>query len=208
LGQDILGDSVLKGNPVTSTPNAFPELPILKTERLILRKMTLDDAEDLFAYASDSEVAKYVTWEPHGTIEDSRAFLQDVLERYEKRLPANWGLVLKATGRLVGTCGFMSWFPAQGRAEIGFALGRRHWGQGFMTEAVRQVILWGFSKCGLNRIEGECKPENLASARVMEKCGMTFEGVLRQFVFAKGQHHDVRLYSVLRQEQHCSAGEC
>jgi len=182
----------------------LPDLPTLVTARLILRKMTLDDAEDMFAYASDQEVTKHVTWEPHITIEDSRAFLLDVLERYEKRLPANWGVELKATAQLVGTCGFMSWFSDHRRAEIGFALGHRYWGQGLMTEAVRQVIHWGFNECNLNRIEGECKPENVRSARVMEKCGMTLEGVLRQSVFAKGQYHDLRLYSILRQEWQCS----
>jgi len=191
-----------------SAVNPFPDLPTLVTARLILRKVTLDDAEDMFAYASAPEVATYVTWNPHRTVEDSRTFLQGVLDRYAQHVPANWGLVLKATGHLVGTCGFMSWFSDHRRAEIGFALGRRYWGQGLMTEAVRQVICWGFSECNLNRIEGECKPENLASARVMEKCGMTFEGTLRQFVFAKGRYHDVRLFSILRKEWQYGDGGC
>jgi ribosomal-protein-alanine N-acetyltransferase len=192
--------SAQKGYFMKNSTMLFPELPVLETERIVLRKMTLNDAEDMFAYASDPEAAKYVTWDSHRTVEDSRAFLRSTLDCYAQHVPANWGLVLKATGHLVGTCGFMSWFSDHGRAEIGFALGREYWGQGLMTEAVRHVICWGFSECNLNRIEGECKLENFGSARVMVKCGMTFEGVLRQFVFAKGQYHDVRLYAILRQE--------
>jgi len=69
-----------------------------------------------------------------------------------------------------------------------------------MTEAIRAVIHFGFREMGLNRIEGRCRVDNVASARVMEKAGMEMEGVLRQHVYAKGSFHDMKVYAVLREE--------
>ena len=83
----------------------FADLPELETERLLLRKLRLSDAEAVFAYASDSEVTRYVLWDTHGSIEDSENFLRFANEGYERGDFGGWGLVLKASGAFVGTCG-------------------------------------------------------------------------------------------------------
>ena len=87
--------------------DAFGCLPAIETPRLLLRKLELEDAADMFEYASDPEVAKDVTWEAHQSIEDSRGFLASVLGKYADKKTSEWGLVLKESGRLVGTCGFV-----------------------------------------------------------------------------------------------------
>lgn len=137
---------------------ALEALPTLETDRLILRKMTLDDAEAVFAYASDPEVTRYVLWETHRSVEDSRAFLELAISKYESGGKPDWGIVYKGDHRFVGTCRIVSWEPAHARAELGYALSRGYWGRGLMAEAVRTMIYFGFERMGLNRIEVAASP--------------------------------------------------
>jgi [ribosomal protein S5]-alanine N-acetyltransferase len=178
----------------------FADLPTMETERLLLRKISMDDAEDMFEYARDAEVARYVLWHPHKTIEDSRQFISLVLDEYAKGGVAPWGIEYKADKRFVGTVGFLDWSIPNARIEIGYAISRAYWGQGIMTEAVRAVIDLGFRNMALNRIQAMCLPENVASARVMEKAGMRYEGTLRQYLLIKGEFRDLKMYSILRDE--------
>jgi [ribosomal protein S5]-alanine N-acetyltransferase len=181
--------------------SVFADLPELETERLLLRKMRLDDAEAMFAYASDPEVTRYVIWETHRTIQDSEDFLRSAIDGYERGDFGGWGVVLKDSGEFVGTCGIDGGYaPEHARAEIGYVLSREHWGQGLMPEAVRAVFAFGFEVLSLNRIQARCIAENVASARVMEKAGMTYEGTLRESEFIKGAYRDIKLYSILRRE--------
>ena len=179
----------------------FEDLPELETERLLLRKMRLDDARAMFAYASDPEVTRYVLFETHRSIEDSRAFLRYAEEGYERGDFGGWGVVLKDSGAFVGTCGVdYGYAPEHARAELGYVLSREHWGKGLIPEAVRAVIRFGFGRMELNRIQARCMAENTASARVMEKAGMTYEGTLREHELIKGAYRDMKFYSILRRE--------
>jgi ribosomal-protein-alanine N-acetyltransferase len=179
----------------------FADLPEIETQRLLLRKMRLEDAEAMFAYASDPKVTRYVPWDTHRSIEDSESFLTFAIEGYEKGDFGGWGVVLKDSGVFIGTCGLDAGYaPEHARAELGYVLSREHWGKGLMPEAVRAVIAFGFVRIGLNRVEARCIAENTASARVMEKAGMTYEGTLREREFIKGAYRDMKLYSILRRE--------
>ena len=176
------------------------DLPVLETDRLLLRKMTPDDAEAVFAYASDPETSRYVIWETHLSVEDSRAFLELVASRCESGGEPEWGIVYKGDHRFVGTCGFVNWEPEHARAELGYVLSREYWGRGLASEAARAMISFGFTVMDLNRIEARCISENAASARVMQKAGMTYEGTLRQRELIKGAYRNMKVYSVLRDE--------
>ncbi|MCD6361942.1 MAG: GNAT family N-acetyltransferase [Armatimonadetes bacterium] len=178
----------------------FPPLVTLETERLVLRALTLDDAEDIFAYASDPEVVRYLPWEHHRSLEDSREFITRTLEAHEAGARAEWGMVLKESGRVVGTCGFCAWAGGSGRAELGYCLGREHWGRGLVTEAARRIVRYGFEDCMLNRIEAVCDVDNIGSARVMEKCGMIFEGVMRRRLLMHDSYRDMKMYAILRED--------
>lgn len=178
----------------------YTDLQPLKTERLLLRKVTADDVPDIFAYASDPDVARYVTWNAHKNTEETRDFVDRILARYAHAKLAPWGIVIRQTGRLVGMCDFISWEPKHHRAEVGYVLSKAHWGRGYMTEAVSVLIDFGFKNMDLNRITARCYIPNIGSARVMEKCGLTFEGVQREVTFAKNAFHDLKLYAIIKRD--------
>ncbi len=180
--------------------DAIRDLPELRTARLRLRKLRQDDAPAVFEYASDPQLTTYVLWEPHSSLGDSRRFLDMVLSQYQKAEPPTWGLEILERGPLIGTCSFVALAPEHARGEIGYALARKYWRQGYMSEAVRAVLKFGFAALGLNRIEARCDPENVGSWRVMEKVGMKFEGVLRQNIVLHGRPRDARMYAILREE--------
>lgn len=175
-------------------------LPIIETERLLLRKITLNDASDMFEYASNPEVSEYTMWSTHTSIEDTKYFLKSLTKMYKRKELVDWGIVHKAEKKFIGTCGYVEWSMTHSRAEIGYALSARYWREGYMSEAVNAIIEFGFREMLLNRIVGRCEVNNVASARVMEKVGMQLEGILRQQLFVKGRYWDLKIYSILREE--------
>ena len=179
-----------------SKDERFKNLPLLETGRLLLRYSKLSDAEDTFEYASDPEVTKYTFWRTHHSIEDS----QQLLSWLTTEDFACWAIMHKADRKVIGMCFLHSFNLQHRRAEIAFNLSRRYWRQGYATEAAHEMIRFAFRSWKLNRIEGTCMLDNIASARVMEKVGMTLEGVLRQHSYAKNRFHDLKLYSILRDE--------
>ncbi len=180
--------------------DTFSNLPIIETERLILRKLLYSDKEDIFYYASKPEVAKYTLWYPHQSKVDTLEFLNIVYEGYRTNTPAPWGIELKAISKIIGTVGFVDWDKNNHKAEIGYALSQDYWNKGITTEAVRKVINFGFNKMELNRIEARCKRENVSSSRVLVKLGFTFEGILREQMLVKGKFEDMMIYSLLAKE--------
>lgn len=185
----------------------FGNLPEIETGRLRLRKLTPEDAAEVFAYASDPAVARHTSWEPYRSVEEVQGYLRRVVSFYEKGEPAGWGLELKESGRLVGTCGFEpgSWSFEHARISLGYVLAREHWGQGLMPEAVRATIAFGFGRLDLNRVEARCVADNTPSERVMQKAGMSHEGTMRDLVFRKGSYRDYEVYSILRREHESPA---
>jgi len=182
------------------TEELFANFPILETRRLLLRKLNLNDVDDIFEYGSDPEITKYLLWNTHESIEDSLDFVNSVIKQYESGQVAPWGIIHKSERKLIGTCGFGNWRPRHFKAEIGYALSRKYWNRGIMTEAVKEVIAFGFNVMNLNRIQAMCHIENLASVRVMEKVGMKYEGTLREYLFSKGVYRDQKMYSIIKRE--------
>jgi ribosomal-protein-alanine N-acetyltransferase len=178
----------------------FSNLPQLGTTRLILRPLRLADAADVLAYAGDPEVSRFMSWEMHRSIDDSQDFLLWVMECYSHHEEGPWGLEERSSGRLIGTCGLHDVVPADRRAELGYTLARPYWNQGYMTEAVEAVLKFAFLRLDLNRIQAVCVPENLASERVMQKVGMTYEGTLRDYRLIKGMLRRMKMHSILRRE--------
>jgi len=180
--------------------NIFESLPQLETPRLTLRALTLDDLEDVWAYASDAPVSRYTMFDQHKSKDDTRAFLQMQVDNAAKAEANSWGIVLKETGRLIGSIGFHGSHPLHARGEIGYAMARSYWGKGLMTEAVRAVVRCGFEQMNLNRIFAGCIPEHTGSRRVLEKCGFICEGILRQNAYFKNAYQDIAMYSILRED--------
>jgi RimJ/RimL family protein N-acetyltransferase len=151
----------------------------LETPRLILRKPCMDDAPLIFsAYARDTEVTRYLTWHPHETVEDTRAFLTRTLRAWDEGAAYTWAITLRDSGTLVG----MIDVRLECHANLGYVLARPYWNRGYMTEAVRAVVEWALAQEEVSRVWAVCDVENVASARVLEKAGMEFEGVLRRWM--------------------------
>ena len=175
----------------------FP-MRTLETGRLILRKIAMRDAPDVFAYSRDPEVARHVLWSAQKNIGEARDFCRFQLRRYRRDEPSSWGIILRQSGRLVGTIGYMEYNEDHGCVELGYSLARSCWNQGYMSEALSRVIDYTFETMDVNRIEAQHELTNPASGRVMEKCGMRREGILRQRLYNKGHYVDVALYAILR----------
>jgi ribosomal-protein-alanine N-acetyltransferase len=158
------------------------------------------DDESIFASGSDPEVTRYVNFETHSSIEDARTFIRSVLDDYENHKPSSIGIELKVSGELIGTIGYINWSEVHRHIETGYAISKKYWNQGYITEALVGLINYLFTNSDLIRIEARCRIPNLASARVMEKAGMAFEGILRKSAFAKGEYHDFKMYSIIRDE--------
>lgn len=175
--------------------------PTIETRRLILRPLTMADDEAIYAYGKDPEVTKYVLFETHASIEDSRIFISSVLDSYANATePSTLAIVIKSENLLIGTIGYLNWEKIHKRIEIGYASAREHWNKGYTTEAAQALVDHLFRTTDLVRIEARCEPENIGSWQVMEKIGMRCEGILRKHVFANGRHRDMKLYSILRDD--------
>lgn len=176
----------------------FGHLPTLLTPRLTLRPVRMSDAADLYEYSRDPEVARHVLWDAHRSIHQTRAYIRYLLRQYRNAAPSTFAIALRDTGKVVGTIGFMWVQPENRSAEVGYSLSRAFWNQGYMSEALRAVVDFGFAQLGLNRIEAQHECDNPASGHVMQHAGMRHEGTLRQRLYNKGRFVDVELYAIVR----------
>ena len=173
--------------------------PRLETARLLLRKIVPSDAAALYAIFSDDEVTRYYDLGTMTDPADAETMVRRLAARTKHGQAMRWGIVRKQDRAFVGTCGFH--FQAAGfKAEIGYDLGREYWHQGYMSEALRAMLAYGFETLQLNRIEALVMPENEASTILLRRLGFSEEGVLREYAFFKGEYHDLRFFSLLRSE--------
>ena len=185
----------------------FSSLPVLETKRLRLRPLSMRDEKDMYRYASDPAVSRHVLWDAHESPRDTRCALRSAIRQYRSGAPGSFAIERRSDRRMIGTIGFM-WINTEHRsAEVGYSLARDCWNQGYATEALHAVLRFGFDTLRLNRIEAQHETSNPASGRVMQKCGMTYEGTLRSRVFNKGHFSDVRLYAILRDDPRPRNGE-
>ena len=181
----------------------FSNIPPLETERLKLRKVTERDCSDVFEYSSDPFVSRYLLWSEHKSIDYTKEYLYRVKCDYRIGKYYNWAIELKdgeLKGKMIGTCGFTSFDLINNCAEIGYVINPKFWGLGIAPEALAKVIEFGFDNLYLHRIEGKYLINNKNSLKVMEKCNMRFEGVLRSSMMVKNNYEDVGVCSILSNE--------
>ncbi|MBK3496542.1 GNAT family N-acetyltransferase [Viridibacillus sp. YIM B01967] len=174
--------------------------PVIETNRLILRKVTKDDAGSVLKYLSDKDVMKHVGLDPFNTIEDAMSEILWYQSIVEKGTGIRWGITLKGQGEVIGSCGFLNSVPQHYRTEIGTELSKDYWGQGIASEAFEAVIRYGFEHFNLQRIEALIEPPNIASQKLAEKNGFIREGLLRNYEFTCGKFDDLYMYSLLKQD--------
>ena len=172
--------------------------PVLTTERLVLRPLTHQDAPALFAVFSDPAVVRYWSAEPWTDISFAETAIARAMESYRDETDIRFAIELAETGELIGTVNLHHFFNQNNRCELGYALGSRHWGKGYATEAIAAALEHGFHAAKLNRIEADIDPRNSASARVLEKLGFRKEGYMPQRWLVHGQYADTVNYGLLR----------
>lgn len=139
-------------------------------------------------------------WEPLPTLEENRQDLIETLERLARGEAAEWGIEHRGERRLIGRCGFVRFRRVHGSAELGYALARPYWGQGYMSEALAAVLADGFGRLDLHRVEAICLAENAGSIRVLEKADFRYEGTACEAYRRHDTYKDVRRYALLRRE--------
>jgi [ribosomal protein S5]-alanine N-acetyltransferase len=178
----------------------------IETPRLVLRPFKESDWEEVHVYGSDPKVCEFMEWGPN-TLGDTRDFVHRSmrLARQHPRVGYEFAIEEKSDARLIGSIGLYLHEPKRQQALMGYTFASRCWGRGFGTEAACAMIEFGFGKLKLHRISATCDVRNIASYRVMEKCGMRREGLFLQEKYVKGQWRDTLLYSILAFEWNGSA---
>jgi [ribosomal protein S5]-alanine N-acetyltransferase len=174
--------------------------PIIETDRLLLRKVNKDDADDLLVYLSDEEVVHHMGLVPFQNTEDALDEINWYDSIYVEGTGIRWGITLKDKGKVIGSCGFLNRAPKHHRAEVGFELSKDYWGRGIAREALDAVIRYGFLHLELERIEALIEPDNLPSQKLVERKGFTKEGLLRHYEYTRGKFDDLLIFSILKFE--------
>lgn len=175
-------------------------LVTLETPRLLLRGLTQADAPALAAICADREVAAGTLTIPHPyTVEDAHAFIRHIGQQVMSRSGYVWGMESKATGALVGDAG-LTVNKDHMSAEAGYVVAKEHWGNGYASEALGELMRWGFEALGMHRMHAHCMAWNEASARVMLKAGMLEEGRLKGAVLKWGRFEDIRVFGLTRDD--------
>lgn len=186
-------------------------LPALQTRRLLLREMRPSDSADMYEYSRLPEVTRYLLWDEHPNSHLTKRYLEQVRRQYRGGDYYDWAIIYQGSdddtaplralrGRMIGTCGFASIRTDDRCGELGYVLSPDAWGYGIAAEAGEAVMRFGFEVLDLFRIEARYIVGNDQSRRVMEKLGMSFEGIHRAYMMIKGGLRDIGICAVLRPE--------
>ncbi|MGN6032239.1 MAG: GNAT family N-acetyltransferase [Thermomicrobiales bacterium] len=186
----------MTAQPDAQTSSTIPTLPT-QSGRFVLRPFTLDDAPDVHTHLNDPRIAPWTLHIAYPYPEGAGAgWIATHGPAAAAGTDLTWAIVTPEDDRVIGAIA-LHLTPKHRRAEIGYWLAVPWWGQGVMTDAARTVIAYGFEALGLHRIQATCLPHNVGSYRVMEKAGMTFEGVLRDYVIHGDGHADIAMYAIV-----------
>lgn len=175
----------------------------IETDRLILRRYVIEDADAMYKnWASDSEVTKFLIWQPHSSVDVSRGIIENWLKEYSDEKYYQWAIVLKDNGNEpIGDISVVHMKEDISMVHIGYCLGRAWWRRGIMSEALKAVMDFMFDTVEVNRVESRHDPMNPNSGKVMQKCGMKYEGTLRSADRNNQGICDACYYALLRSER-------
>ncbi len=173
-------------------------LPTIKSSRLSLRAITPADVADFYAVYSNPEVMRYWSTPPLPNIDAASKLINKICKDIEQDEILKWGIALRPEGNLIGSVTLFHLDFTHRRAEIGYALGRAYWGNGYMQETLKAVLNHAFTALNLHRIEADVDPRNVASMRTLERLGFQREGYLRERWQVNGEIQDALFYGLLR----------
>ena len=175
-------------------------LPVITTERVVLRWVSENDIDSLYEVFSDPQVMRYWSTAPFTDREAAVNLQREIAAGNETNTMMKWGLALRDSDRLIGTTTLFNLNLDNGRAELGYAMGRAHWGKGLMNEALQALVSHAFEEMQLRRLEADVDPRNDASIRTLERLGFQREGYLRERWHVNGEIQDALFYGLLRRE--------
>jgi len=178
----------------------LPTDPRIATARLTLRLVAAPDLTSLLEINADDTVTQYLPYASWKGMVDAQEWFGRATARLAAREACQFVIVLRETAQVIGSCLLFHFDESSARAEVGYVLGREHWGAGYMLEAMQALVDFAFDQVGLRRLEAEIDPRNAASARLLGRLGFTQEGLLRQRWALKGEVTDSGLYGLLRDE--------
>ena len=178
----------------------WENISTIHAPRVSLRPLTDNDAGSLYEIYSDPEVMRYWGGAAMKHPREIKDFLAEVREDLRQRKCIQWGIARRTDNRIIGTFAFFGVDVIARKGEIGFALGRAHWGMGYMREALQAALGYGFNEMDLRRIEADVDPRNLPSIRLLEHVGFRNEGYLRERWLVAGETEDSVFYGLLRRE--------
>ncbi|CAM3215605.1 GNAT family N-acetyltransferase [Streptobacillus ratti] len=153
----------------------------LETDRIILRQFTKDDYEAVFKnFESDVEMTKYLRWKATDDLEVAIKIVDSWIDSYKNDNVYQWAIVPKDLNEPIGTISVVSLDEKINKVHIGYCIGTKWWNLGYTSEALATIIPFFFEEVKVNRIESQYDPNNIGSGKVMLKCGMKYEGTLRQ----------------------------
>ena len=176
----------------------WERLATINTSRLSLRWISGDDVDAFYAIYSNPEVMRYWSTPPLADRDAASKLVNEIHEGFRRRELLKWGIALRSDNSLIGSITLFKPDFTHRRVEIGYALGRAHWGNGYMHEALQAVLTYAFEKLEFHRIEADVDPRNAASIRTLERLGFQREGYLRQRWQVNGEIQDALFYGLLR----------
>ncbi|WP_455539330.1 GNAT family N-acetyltransferase [Terrisporobacter sp.] len=176
---------------------------LIETDRLILRRFTLKDAENMYKnWASDDEVTKYLTWPTHSDISVTESVLKEWVSNYSHKDFYQWAITLKkSSDEVIGSIGVVSHDDRIKMVHIGYCIGKKWWHKGITSEALKYIIEFLFDKVQIERIESRHDTRNINSGAVMKKCNMKYERTLRKADWNNQGSCDVCYYGLLKGER-------
>jgi RimJ/RimL family protein N-acetyltransferase len=181
-------------------------LPTLTASRVALRWLDEGDVDALFGIFSHPEVMRYWSSPPLRDREAAGQLLAHIHDCFRRRTLFQWGVARREDDLVIGTCTLFHLDMDNKRGEIGYALGREHWGKGYMGEALRALLDFAFREAGLHRLEADVDPRNAASIQSLERLGFQREGLLRERWIVNGEIQDALFFGLLRWEWQGPAG--
>ena len=172
----------------------FDPFPVLETERLILRKISMNDAEDMFHLRTNEDAMKYINKPKLTSIDDAK----EIIKKMNDPDRIQWGITLKTSDTIIGTIGYNRIEKEHYRAEIGYILHPKYWNTGLMSEAITKVINYGFDEMKLHSIEAIINPGNTISRKILQKFNFIKEAYFKESFFFEGEFYDSEVYSLMK----------
>lgn len=176
----------------------FKNIPTIETERLRLRKIQPSDAENVYEYASRPLVSEFLLWYPHENLDYTRNYLARIKKEYARKRFYDWAIALKDSDKMIGTCGFTSIYFEENSAEVGYVLSDLYWKNGYATEALREVLKFGFLVLDFDSLSAKIMSDNKASINVAKKNKFVIDNARTEKLWIKNEYRTILTYVLNR----------